>query len=158
MVKQERRALKVRKAKRDVDHYRILMYNEGTRIAQKLVESKVANGGRVPYGYFTELLDEGKECFPKLSRRTINNHVMRIEKRLPAEEDISMDFNLGSIMPNNSETSDVSPLTISSTIANLTSDSDPSPENDEEDSETPNLGWVSDDDSDDERQFYTGTE
>ena len=70
------------------------------RIVQKLVESKAANGGRVPYGYFTELLDGG----------------------------ISMDFNLGYVMPNNSETSDVSPLTISSTIANLTSDSDPSPE------------------------------
>jgi len=106
MVKRERRALKVKKAKRDVDYYRILMYNEGTRIAQKLVESKAANGGRVPYGYFTELLDGGKECFPKLSRRTINNHVTRIEKGLPADEDISMDFNLGYIMPNNSETSD----------------------------------------------------
>ena len=62
MVKQKRRA--VRKAKRDVDHYQILMYNEGTQIAQKLVESKAANGGCVPYGYFTELLDGGKKSFP----------------------------------------------------------------------------------------------
>jgi hypothetical protein len=70
------------------------------------VELKAANGGRVPYGCFTELLDGGKECFPKLSRRTIKNHVTRIEKGLPADEGISMDFNLGYIMPNNSETSD----------------------------------------------------
>jgi len=133
MAKVKKNDSKVHKAKREIDFRRQLMYNAAAQIAQKLVQSKAANGGRIRYGYAAELLKTGQECFPTLSRRTINNHILRIEKGVAADDDSSMEFNLSSIATiNNTETTDVSPITISSTIAKLTNDTGSPTEDDQE--------------------------
>jgi hypothetical protein len=49
-------------------------------IAEKIVAMKVKNNGRVPWGYASKLLKEGKETFPKISMRTINNYILRLEE------------------------------------------------------------------------------
>ena len=137
MTKPKKQPSKVRKAKREIVFRRQLMHNAAAQIARKLVQSKAANDGRIPYGYAAELLKAGQECFPKLARSTINNHISRIEKGLIADENSLMEFNLSSITTaNGTDTSDVSPLTISPTIVNPTSDSDQPPEEDEEDLDT----------------------
>ena len=85
---------------------RELVYHAADQIARKLVASKAANDGRVPYGYSSELLKAANITFPQLSRRTINNHVVRIERagtvhecnttadRIEEEEDQTLDLSL----------------------------------------------------------------
>jgi hypothetical protein len=50
-------------------------------IAEKIVDKKAKSNGRVPWGYAKELLKEGRETFPKMSMRTINNYVIKEEKK-----------------------------------------------------------------------------
>ena len=76
MTKPKKQPSKVRKAKREIAFRRQLMHNAAEQIARQLVQTKAANDGRVLYGYAAELLKTGQECFPKLTRRTINNHVV----------------------------------------------------------------------------------
>ena len=42
-------------------------------IAEKIVLLKKRNDGKVPYGEFSKLWNAGKETYPKMSRKTINN-------------------------------------------------------------------------------------
>ena len=64
--------------------------------------SKVANNGCVTHGYFSELLKAAKIIFPQLSRKKINNHVVRIERAAMIHEgnttadstDETLDFSL----------------------------------------------------------------
>jgi hypothetical protein len=46
-------------------------------IAEKIVELKKKNDGKVPYGEFTKLWNAGKETYPHMSRKTINNYVKK---------------------------------------------------------------------------------
>jgi hypothetical protein len=55
------------------------MLSAVTLIAQKIVTEKANNDGRVPWGFASKLLKQGKETFPKMSMRTINNYVLKIE-------------------------------------------------------------------------------
>jgi hypothetical protein len=48
-------------------------------IAKKIAAEKEKNGGRVPWGFAARLLKEGKETFPNMSMRTVNNYIKRIE-------------------------------------------------------------------------------
>jgi hypothetical protein len=48
-------------------------------IAEKIVLLKKENNGKLPYGEFSKLWNAGKETYPKMSRRTINNYVKKIE-------------------------------------------------------------------------------
>jgi hypothetical protein len=48
-------------------------------IAKKIVALKKENNGKVPYGEFSKLWDAGKETYPKMSRRTINNYVKKLK-------------------------------------------------------------------------------
>jgi ribosomal protein L22 len=48
-------------------------------IAEKIVLLKKRNDGKVPYGEFSKLWNAGKETYPKMSRKTINNYVKKIE-------------------------------------------------------------------------------
>jgi hypothetical protein len=50
-------------------------------IAEKIVTKKQKNDGREPWGFVARLWKEGKETFPNMSMRTVNNYVKRIEKR-----------------------------------------------------------------------------
>jgi hypothetical protein len=50
-----------------------------TVIAKKIVTEKGNDDGRVPWGFASKLLKQGKETFPKMSMRTINNYVLKIE-------------------------------------------------------------------------------
>jgi hypothetical protein len=50
-------------------------------IAEKNVTEKQKNDGRILWGFVARLLKEGKETFPSMSMRTVNNYVKRIEKR-----------------------------------------------------------------------------
>ena len=49
-------------------------------IAEKIVDEKKKNAGRAPWGFASRLLKQGKETFPNMSMRTINNYVIKIEK------------------------------------------------------------------------------
>jgi hypothetical protein len=48
-------------------------------IAEKIVSLKKQNDGKVPYGEFSKLWNAGKETYPKMSWKTINNYVKKIE-------------------------------------------------------------------------------
>jgi hypothetical protein len=45
-----------------------------------IVAKKIKNNGRVPWGYALKLLKEGRKTFPEMSRRTINNYIITLEK------------------------------------------------------------------------------
>jgi hypothetical protein len=49
-------------------------------IAEKIVDAKKKNDGRASWGFASQLLKQGKENFPNMSMRTINNFVINIEK------------------------------------------------------------------------------
>jgi hypothetical protein len=44
-------------------------------IAAKVVELRKRNYGRMPYGNLSKMKMEGRKIYPKLLRRTVNNHV-----------------------------------------------------------------------------------
>jgi hypothetical protein len=60
-------------------------------IAQKIVDKKASNNGRAPWGYSSNLLKQGKEIYPNMSMRTINNYIKRIEKGEEYGRVISLD-------------------------------------------------------------------
>ncbi len=47
---------------------------------QKVVEKKVSNNGRAPWGYASDLLKQGREIHPKMSMWTINKYIKVLEK------------------------------------------------------------------------------
>jgi hypothetical protein len=49
---------------------------------KKIVDEKVKNNGRAPWGFASKLLEEGRKKFPSMSRRTFNNYVERLEKEI----------------------------------------------------------------------------
>jgi hypothetical protein len=49
-------------------------------IAMKITGIKMKNGGRVPYGELAKLLKEGRKLCPQISRRTVNNYLVKLEK------------------------------------------------------------------------------
>jgi hypothetical protein len=48
-------------------------------IAETVVAEKEKNGGPVPWSFVAKLLKEGKETFPNMSMRTINNYFNKKE-------------------------------------------------------------------------------
>ncbi len=47
-------------------------------IAEKIVDAKKKNDGKAPWGFASQ--KQGKETFPNMSMRTINNYIIKIEK------------------------------------------------------------------------------
>jgi hypothetical protein len=52
-------------------------------IAEKVIAIKAKNNGKLPYGFITKLWKEGKETFPKMSRKTINNYILKLGNKKP---------------------------------------------------------------------------
>ncbi len=48
-------------------------------IAEKIVLLKEQNDGKLPYGEFSKLWNAGKETYPKMSRKSINNYVKKLK-------------------------------------------------------------------------------
>jgi hypothetical protein len=48
-----------------------------TVIAEKVVTEKMKNDGRVPWGFASKLLKQGRETFPKMSMRAVNNYIKK---------------------------------------------------------------------------------
>jgi hypothetical protein len=48
-------------------------------IAEQIVNKNVRNNGRVSWGCAASLLKQGREIYPKMSMRTINNYIKRLE-------------------------------------------------------------------------------
>ena len=74
-------------------------------IAKKIVDEKVKNNGRAPWGFASKLLEEGRKTFPSMSRRTLNNYIERLEKELKIGRTIITDgssYNMSSITDRNS--------------------------------------------------------
>jgi hypothetical protein len=46
-------------------------------IAEKVVTEKMKNDGRVPWGFASKLLKQGRETFPKMSMRAVNNYIKK---------------------------------------------------------------------------------
>jgi len=70
---------KSRKAKNKNDLSKQFMLSAAKVIAQQIVNKKVSNNGRAPWGYAASLLKQGREIYPKMSMRTINNYIKRLE-------------------------------------------------------------------------------
>jgi len=74
-------------------------------IAKKIVDEKVKNNGRAPWGFASKLLEEGRKTFPSMSRRTLNNYIKRLEKEIKIGRTIITDGssnNMSSITDRNS--------------------------------------------------------
>jgi len=56
------------------------MLDSAKCIAEMILAEKMKNNGIVPWGYALKLLKEGRKTFPALSRRTINNYNIWLEK------------------------------------------------------------------------------
>jgi hypothetical protein len=56
------------------------MLDSAKCIAEMILAEKMKNNGIVPWGYALKLLKEGRKTFPALSRRTINNDNIWLEK------------------------------------------------------------------------------
>jgi hypothetical protein len=87
-------------------------------IAEKIVKEKGKNNGRVPWGYAAKLLKEGRETFPKMSMRTINNYIIKLEKEQENQIKIG-----SSIMFDSSNTNNVSNITEEVTSSDTSSNS-----------------------------------
>jgi hypothetical protein len=48
-------------------------------VAQKIFEKKASNNGWDPWGFASSLLKQGREIHPKMSMRTINNYIKKLE-------------------------------------------------------------------------------
>jgi len=59
-------------------------------IAKKIVDEKVKNNGRAPWGFASKLLEEGRKTFPSMSRRTLNNYIKRLEKEIVLQTETAM--------------------------------------------------------------------
>ncbi len=83
-------------------------------IAAKVVEMKKNNGGRMPYGELSKMLKEGKKIYPSLSRRTVNNHIKKLEhEELPLRTRL-LTIVKGKEESKNTDVSSISKLTVSS--------------------------------------------
>jgi hypothetical protein len=57
-----------------------LIMSSAKCIAKMIVAEKTKIKGRVPWGYASKLLKEGRETIPEMSRKTINNYIITVEK------------------------------------------------------------------------------
>jgi hypothetical protein len=55
------------------------MLSAVTLISQKIVTEKVNSDARVPWGFASKLPKQSKEIFLKMSMRTVNSYVLKIE-------------------------------------------------------------------------------
>jgi len=67
------------------------MLNSAKCIAEMIIDEKVKNDGRVPWGFAAKLLNEGRKTFPNLSRRTINNYVIKLQKERKIGRSVTVD-------------------------------------------------------------------
>ncbi len=49
-------------------------------VAQKIVEKRASNNGKAPWGFASSLPKQGSEIHPKMSMRTVNNYIKKLEK------------------------------------------------------------------------------
>jgi len=71
---------KAAKAKKVENLNKQFMLSAARVIAEKIQVKKLNSNGRVPWGFAATLLKQGKEIYPKLSMRTINNYVIKLER------------------------------------------------------------------------------
>ena len=64
-----------RKKDKNVNLSKQFMLSACKVTTHKVVEKKVSNNGRAPWGYASELLKQGREIYPKMSMWTINNYI-----------------------------------------------------------------------------------
>jgi len=65
------------------------MLHSALVIAEKIVREKKKKNGRVPWGFAANLLKQGRETFPKMSVRTINNYIKKIEEQSKKETSLT---------------------------------------------------------------------
>jgi hypothetical protein len=70
---------KSRKSNKKNDLSKQFMLGAAKVIAEQIVNKNVRNNGRVPWGCAASLLKQGREIYPKMSMRTINNYIKRLE-------------------------------------------------------------------------------
>ncbi len=56
--------------------------NKKLVIAQQIAEKKSSNNGWAPWGFASQLLKQGREIYLKLSMRTINNYILKLENEM----------------------------------------------------------------------------
>ena len=81
-----------------------LMFVSIKYMAEQIVAEKKKNNGRVPWGFASKLLKEGRETFPKMSLRTVNNYVKKLEKE-------QLDKRLGTTLVLSNSTTIISSIT-----------------------------------------------
>jgi hypothetical protein len=75
-----KKAAKVRRGNDAGSLFKQFMLSAVNVIAEKNVVVKPKKNRRVPGGFAVKLLKQGKETFPKMSMRTINNYSLRLEE------------------------------------------------------------------------------
>jgi hypothetical protein len=75
-----KKAKAVKSKKKVANLNKQFMLSAAKCIAEVIGTEKVKQNGRVPWGYASKLLSEGRKTFPGMSRRTINNYVILLEK------------------------------------------------------------------------------
>jgi len=68
------------------------MLRSATVIAEKIVAEKKKKNGRVPWGFAANLLKQGRDTFPKMSMRTINNYIKKNRRRIYSRDKLQWDY------------------------------------------------------------------
>jgi hypothetical protein len=68
------------------------MLRSATAIAEKIVAEKKKKNGRVPWGFAANLLKQGRDTFPKMSMRTINNYIKKNRRRIYSRDKLQWDY------------------------------------------------------------------
>ena len=68
------------------------MLRSATVIAEKIVAEKKKKNGRVPWGFAANLLKQGRDTFPKMSMRTINNYIKKNRRRIYSRDKLQRDY------------------------------------------------------------------
>jgi hypothetical protein len=98
------------------------MLRSATVIAEKIVAEKKKNNGRVPWGFAANLLKQGRETFPKMSMRTINNYIKKIEEESIAETNFKGIISVRSNSGNSGFSTLTDSLHLADSIGSVTND------------------------------------
>jgi len=98
------------------------MLRSATVIAETIVAEKKKNNGRVPWGFAANLLKQGRETFPKMSMRTINNYIKKIEEKSIAETNFNGIISVKSNSGNSGFSTLTDSLHLADSIGSVTND------------------------------------
>jgi len=98
------------------------MLCSATVIAEKIVAGKKKNHGRVPWGFAANLLKQGRETFLKISMKTINNYIKKLEEESITETNFNGIISVRSNSGNSGFSTLTDSLQLADSIGSVTND------------------------------------